>query len=99
MIGLGDIIMPGILVAMCLRYDLYRKEKLDKKSDLYFYSSLLGYTIGILFTVLAMLLMEKEQPALLYLVPTTILSVLLTSAFTRDLSQLWLYSEEIIESS
>lgn len=99
MIGLGDIIMPGILVAMCLRYDLYRKEKLDKKKDLYFYSSLIGYTFGILLTVLAMLLMEKEQPALLYLVPTTILSVLLASVLSKDLSQLWLYSEEIIETS
>ena len=99
MIGLGDIIMPGILVAMCLRYDLYRKLKLDKKGDVYFYSSLIGYTFGIVLTIFAMVFMEKEQPALLYLVPTTVLSVILTALFNGELAQLWLYSEEVNEDS
>jgi hypothetical protein len=40
MIGIGDIIIPGLLVSMCLRYDFIRgmlnqkKEKYKSKEDL-----------------------------------------------------------------
>jgi minor histocompatibility antigen H13 len=99
MIGLGDIIMPGILIAMTIRYDLYRKHKRESDSNLYLFSSLSGYIFGIILTTLAMLLMEKEQPALLYLVPSTIISVLLPALFSGELSHLWLYSEEVLENN
>jgi minor histocompatibility antigen H13 len=95
MIGLGDIVLPGILVAMTLRYDLLRLHKRDQKGiHLYFISSMLGYAAGILLTFLAMVVMDKEQPALLYLVPCTIISVLLPALVTKELGQLWVYKEE-----
>lgn len=99
MIGLGDIIMPGILIAMTIRYDLFRKHKREAGSDTYFCWSLFGYLFGIALTTLAMVFMEKEQPALLYLVPTTIISVLLPALLAGELGQLWLYSEEVIENN
>ena len=95
MIGLGDIIMPGILITMTLRYDLLRAHKREKPGvNLYFLASMIGYAAGIMLTILAMTIMEREQPALLYLVPTTVSSILLTALVTGELSQLWLYKEE-----
>jgi minor histocompatibility antigen H13 len=98
MIGLGDIIMPGILVAMTIRYDMYRMHKKEKKGNYtYFICSIIGYVIGIIITICAMAIMEKEQPALLYLVPSTIISVLATAVVTGEISQIWLYEEENFE--
>lgn len=95
MIGLGDIIMPGILITMTLRYDLLRMHKQEKQGTYrYFNSCMFGYAVGIIITIISMTLMEKEQPALLYLVPTTVLSVILTALASNELSQLWLYTEE-----
>ncbi|OMJ86799.1 hypothetical protein SteCoe_11656 [Stentor coeruleus] len=95
MIGLGDIIMPGILITMTLRYDLFRLHKREGKGkNIYFLASFTGYALGICATLCAMLIMEREQPALLYLVPFTIVSILLTALVTGEFSQLWLYKEE-----
>ena len=95
MIGLGDIIMPGILIAMALRYDLFRLHKNEKPgANLYFNSCIVGYAVGIVITLVAMSIMDKEQPALLYLVPTTVVAVLLCAVASKELSQLWLYKEE-----
>ena len=31
MLGLGDIVMPGLFIAILLRYDFYRASGMDKK--------------------------------------------------------------------
>ena len=95
MIGLGDIILPGIVVAMTIRYDIFRFHKREKKGFyVYFVSGMIGYAAGIVATLIAMNIMEKEQPALLYLVPTTVLSVIIPAIANGELAQLWLYKEE-----
>ncbi|VDP13822.1 unnamed protein product [Soboliphyme baturini] len=53
MLGLGDIVMPGLLLCFVLRYDAYRKSKcLDQTSGTwqrmtYFHCSLIGYLVGM----------------------------------------------------
>lgn len=53
MLGLGDIVLPGIFIALCLRYDyhlalLRRPATLasDKYPKVYFYSCLTAYILG-----------------------------------------------------
>ena len=83
-LGLGDIVIPGILVAFCLKYDidmaleLMNKEKSKefKSSFTFYWTALLGYTLGMISTFASMLLMDHAQPALLYLVPWTTILVL-----------------------
>lgn len=41
MLGLGDIVIPGIFIALLLRYD----HSLNRKSHFYFYATYLGNTI------------------------------------------------------
>lgn len=94
MIGLGDIILPGVFVALALRFDLYRENKKElPATHLYFKATLVGYLAGIILTYLAMTLMEKEQPALLYLVPTCLLSTGLLAVARKEVNLLWNYKE------
>ncbi|CAN0878111.1 Signal peptide peptidase [Linum grandiflorum] len=67
MLGLGDIVIPGIFVALALRFDVSRG-----KGGQYFKSAFLGYTVGMVLTIIVMNWFKAAQPALLYIVPSVI---------------------------
>ncbi|WOK92326.1 signal peptide peptidase 2-like [Canna indica] len=67
MLGLGDIVIPGIFVALALRFDMSRGNR-----SRYFNSSYFGYTTGLGLTILVMNWFQAAQPALLYIVPGVI---------------------------
>ncbi|CAH9083110.1 unnamed protein product [Cuscuta epithymum] len=67
MLGLGDIVIPGIFVALALRFDVSRG-----RSSQYFTSSFIGYTAGLALTIFVMNWFQAAQPALLYIVPAVI---------------------------
>ncbi|XP_024970564.1 signal peptide peptidase-like [Cynara cardunculus var. scolymus] len=67
MLGLGDIVIPGIFVALALRFDVSRRRKSH-----YFKSAFLGYAVGVILTILVMNWFQAAQPALLYIVPAVI---------------------------
>ncbi len=86
MLGLGDIVIPGIFVALCLKFDIDSDIKSGKKlknvGDFqlpYFITCMVGYVVGICATFAAMYIFDHAQPALLYLVPACTLSVLILS--------------------
>ncbi|KAM3296733.1 hypothetical protein ACQJBY_038871 [Aegilops geniculata] len=68
MLGLGDIVIPGIFVALALRFDVSR----GIKSRHYFNSAFLGYAAGLTVTIAVMNWFRAAQPALLYIVPGVI---------------------------
>ncbi|KAI9182021.1 hypothetical protein LWI28_021184 [Acer negundo] len=90
-IGFGDIILPGLLVAFSLRYDWLSKRNLRSG---YFLWAMSAYGLGLLITYVALNLMDGHgQPALLYIVPFT-LGTLLTLAKKRgELKILWTRGE------
>ena len=117
LLGLGDIVIPGIFMAMCLRYDILRSlnvkavDRLAEKGEAgevvtmlrkasgnaptpYFNGCVLGYIIAIIITVVVMLVFEHGQPALLYLVPGCLGSVLINALRFGELSSIWDFSEE-----
>lgn len=65
MLGLGDIVIPGIFIALLLRFDVSQK----KESRTYFYASFAAYILGLMLTIFVMHFFKHAQPALLYLVP------------------------------
>ncbi|GAA0159708.1 aspartic protease [Lithospermum erythrorhizon] len=67
MLGLGDIVIPGIFVALALRFDVSRG-----KQSQYFKSAFLGYAVGVILTIIVMNWFQAAQPALLYIVPAVI---------------------------
>lgn len=100
MLGLGDVVMPGLLLCFVLRYDAYKKTQLlpggcetgvppprHFSRISYFHCSLIGYFLGLLTATVSSEVFKAAQPALLYLVPFTLLP-LLTMAYLKVLSYL-----------
>lgn len=103
MIGLGDIVIPGIYVALMIRYDLvkyFRENPRAKQLSLgyrnckYFVHTIIGYALGIISTLLVMNIWRHAQPALLYLVPGCLLTSILTAFARGDFNNLWNFNEE-----
>jgi len=81
MLGLGDIVIPGIFVALCLRIDYsFAVNKVVKR--VYFWSAFSAYILGLVVTISVMHYFKHAQPALLYLVPSC-LGIPLFVALTR----------------
>lgn len=89
MLGLGDIVVPGIFIALLLRFD----HSLRRKSNTYFYSTFFAYFMGLLTTMLIMHLFNHAQPALLYLVPACLGTPLLVALIKGDIKTLFLYED------
>lgn len=91
MIGFGDILLPGLLVAFAARYDRSTKKSLWNG---YFLWSTIGYGFGLFLTYVALHLMDGHgQPALLYLVPCTLGLILILALLRREFKDLWVYEE------
>lgn len=96
MLGLGDIVIPGIFVALLYRFDNYvgAKKGSKSKSRFYFIAVVVGYMLGLFVTMAIMHYFKSAQPALLYLVPACIIIPLLLSLIRGEFSELWNYTEE-----
>ncbi|KAJ7962402.1 Signal peptide peptidase-like [Quillaja saponaria] len=90
-IGFGDIILPGLLVAFSLRYDWLTKKNLRAG---YFVWAMTAYGLGLLITYVALNLMDGHgQPALLYIVPFTLGTFLTLGKKRGELKILWTRGE------
>lgn len=93
-IGLGDIIIPGIFIALAQRYDIYRCERKEKEiKSVYFSVTYFSYLVGLLLTILVMTIFQAAQPALLYLVPTALISITLGALYFGELKTLFEFKE------
>jgi len=93
MLGLGDIVIPGIFIALLLRFDVKRCAE-KKTSKVYFYTCYIAYLLGLFSTVFVMHVFQAAQPALLYLVPACIGSSFSLAVVRGELSVLLQYSKE-----
>ncbi|KAL4382237.1 hypothetical protein AHAS_Ahas04G0213400 [Arachis hypogaea] len=90
-IGFGDIILPGLLVAFSLRYDWLAKRNLRSG---YFVWAMSAYGLGLLITYVALNLMDGHgQPALLYIVLFTLGTFLSLGKKRGELNLLWTRGE------
>jgi len=120
-LGLGDIVIPGIFVSLCLRFDFLKSIKPEYLDALiaadakgtakedpmgylvkmavncdksYFRAVNIGYLLAMICTIVVMLVFDHGQPALLYLVPGCILSVLGTACVKGEYSKLMEHDED-----
>lgn len=84
-----DIVIPGIYVALMLRYDVFAHIKRHP----YFTCTMLSYVVGMGCTIGVMLAFNAAQPALLYLVPAILLASLGVAAARGEIPTLWAWSE------
>eukprot|EP00271_Cylindrocystis_brebissonii_P015672 TRINITY_DN38635_c0_g1_i1.p1 TRINITY_DN38635_c0_g1~~TRINITY_DN38635_c0_g1_i1.p1 ORF type:complete len:380 (-),score=70.01 TRINITY_DN38635_c0_g1_i1:247-1386(-) len=88
LLGLGDIVIPGIFVALALRFDVKRNN-----GGVYFRSAFVGYFLGITLTILIMNWFQAAQPALLYIVPCVMGAVGITALLRGEYKALLEYDE------
>ena len=89
MLGLGDIVIPGIFIALLLRFDHSTK----RKRRIYFYSTLIAYFMGLMSTIFVMHIFKHAQPALLYLVPACMGTPILVALVRGELKTLFAYED------
>ena len=89
MLGLGDIVIPGIFVALLLRYD----QSLKRNSNFYFYTTFIAYILGLCGTIVVMHVFKHAQPALLYLVPACLGAPIFMALIRGDLKSMFSYAD------
>ncbi|KAF5885740.1 minor histocompatibility antigen H13 isoform X2, partial [Clarias magur] len=85
MLGLGDIVIPGIFIALLLRFDV----SLKKNTRTYFYTSFLAYIFGLGLTIFVMHTFKHAQPALLYLVPACVGFPVIVALLKGELTEMF----------
>ncbi|XP_072258525.1 signal peptide peptidase-like 2A isoform X2 [Pyxicephalus adspersus] len=84
LLGFGDIIVPGLLVAYCKRFDVR-----TASSSIYYISCTIAYAVGMVLTFVILMVMKTGQPALLYLVPCTLLTSSFIAWRRREMKKFW----------
>ncbi|XP_043530510.1 signal peptide peptidase-like 2A isoform X1 [Chiloscyllium plagiosum] len=87
-LGFGDIIVPGLLVAYCRRFDLQ-----INTSNIYFILCTTAYAVGMVLTFIVLIVTKMAQPALLYLVPCTLLTCAVTAWIRKEVKIFWAGSD------
>ncbi|XP_075388234.1 signal peptide peptidase-like 2A isoform X1 [Tenrec ecaudatus] len=82
-LGFGDIIVPGLLIAYCRRFDV------QIGSSVYYVSSVIAYAVGMILTFVVLVLMKSGQPALLYLVPCTLITASVVAWRRKEMKKFW----------
>ncbi|KAJ7188285.1 peptidase A22B, signal peptide peptidase [Mycena filopes] len=97
MLGLGDVVIPGVFIALALRYDHHRAGTPGPTVGFrkpYFYAALAAYVAGLVTTMGVMHFFGKAQPALLYLSPACMGAFGLTGVVRGELGSAWGWSDE-----
>jgi minor histocompatibility antigen H13 len=88
MLGLGDIVIPGLFVALMLRHDVERRF-----ASAYFPTAFWAYAGGVGTTILVMNVFKAAQPALLYIVPSILGALAVHSALKGEFGLLFGWKE------
>lgn len=96
MLGLGDMAIPAMLLALVLCFDHRKSRETVIPSDFassrghkYIWYATSGYAIGLVSALAAGILTHSPQPALLYLVPSTLGPIIVISWMRKELTELW----------
>lgn len=84
MLGFGDVIVPGLLIG----YNHWIDLKVGSKK-IYYIATVIAYCIGMIITFVALELMKTGQPALLYLVPCTLITTFVIGCIRGEVKLLW----------
>ena len=77
-LGLGDVVLPGLLAVWAARHDIRQFGKLDfdQFTRGFFPLAVKMYCVGLLMADVAVMVFATGQPALLYIVPCVLGSIL-----------------------
>lgn len=87
-LGLGDVAIPGLLVAFAARFDVFLSKKRRKRQFWYATLATLGYVVGLVAASIAASTFGP-QPALVFIVPACLVPVVLASLLRGHFLLLW----------
>lgn len=99
LLGLGDIVLPGLFVALLLRFDATQANADPTKGAAsefpkpMFFSNIVCYALGLVVTIIVMNIFKVGQPALLYLVPACVGGSFVVALATGNFKNVLAYSE------
>jgi len=86
LIGLGDIVLPGLLICFALRFDDYKGLEWNTG---YFAWTMVGYIVGLTVCEVVVGVFHIAQPAMIYLVPGTLLPILFLALSRGEVAEIW----------
>lgn len=89
LLGLGDLIIPGLLVSFCMRYDYCMGYPLSCN---YFCAASISYAVGLLLANVMAVVLEAfvaGQPALMYIVPCMLGTVVTMARCKGEIGSMW----------
>ena len=86
LIGLGDIVLPGLLLAFAMRFDDHKKVS---PTSGYFAVTLAGYILGLLVCEIIVGAFHLAQPAMIYLVPGTLVPFYCLALYRGEVGEAW----------
>jgi len=86
LLGVGDIVLPGLFLSFLYRFDKQNNTHFLKG---YFVRSWFAYIPGLMVTLVMLLVLQKGQPALLYLVPFVMTTAVFFGWIRGELKKLW----------
>lgn len=89
MLGLGDIVVPGIFIAFLAKWDAVKMGEGKLSSFVYLNSAMVAYVLSLITTVSIMLFFNAAQPALLYIVPYVLIASLVVALARGEFMDLW----------
>ena len=104
LLGLGDIVLPGLLLSFAARYDEAKQligashsprsprepeSSCCGKRNGYFVPAVIAYAVGLAMANIAVYVMRMGQPALLYLVPCCLGIIVYLGWKRGELSEFW----------
>ena len=89
-LGLGDILLPGVIIKYCRRFDLMmEKMNMKMKGMSFFNFNLLLYIISVALAMIMMFVFNHGQPVLFYISPIFIIGLMLKAYLEKCFSVFW----------
>jgi signal peptide peptidase-like protein 2B len=85
-LGVGDMVLPGLFLCFLYRYDHSNRTPFKQG---YFLRAWIGYILGLIVTIIMVFVLNRAQPALLYLVPFTMIPTVFVAYRREELRKLW----------
>jgi signal peptide peptidase-like protein 2B len=82
MLGLGDLVLPGLVLKFCHRFDFLKNTKIYYEASIFLYVAALSLS-GIMMSIFG------PQPVLFYMCPTLLIGINYIAYKRRELKDIW----------
>ena len=90
LLGLGDIILPGIVIKYSRRFDIIKNKKDSSFEGYSFYKyNLFLFLLSVSIAMIMMFGFEHSQPVLFYISPIFIIGLIIKALYDKCLYDFW----------